>query len=212
VVRKPSYRAVIPLVVFTAAALLGVRNVAVASIILVPGMARGLADLGTIRGDRRSKGAAVAVGALALVAVLIAQVSLAKPAWQLETFPVDAVSWIDQNGLHRPDSKGMVSPDTVGNYLELVYGADARAFVDDRVDMYPTPVVNDFVQRLHGSPGWREVLDRRDIDLVLWGKDAPLTGLMAESGDWRTLYEDQSWTVMCRRGAELGGTGSLSTC
>ena len=210
-VRRPSYRAAIPLVVFTAAALLGVRNVAVASIVLVPGMARGLVDLGSIRGDRRSPVSVIAIRVLALVGALLVTTGLSKPAWQLESFPVDAVSWLDQNGLHRDDVH-MATQDTVGNYLELVYGDQAHAFIDDRVDMYPKPVVDDFVVLLHGSPGWRDVLDRRDVDLVLWERSEALTGLMAESSDWRILYSDPSWVVGCRRGAELGGTGDLATC
>jgi hypothetical protein len=183
----------------------------VASIVLVPGTARGLADLGSIRGDRRSPINAVAALAVALVGVLLVTSSLAKPAWQLESFPVDAVSWLDQNGLHRADLHTATS-DTVGNYLELVYGDQANAFLDDRVDMYPKPVVQDFLVLLHGSPGWREVLERRDIDLVLWERTSALSQLMAESADWRIVYSDPGWVVGCRRGADLGGTGSLSTC
>jgi len=210
-VRRPSYRAAIPLVVFTAAALLGVRNVAVASIVLVPGTARGLVDLGSIRGDRRSPINVVAAIAVALVGVLLVTSSLAKPAWQLDSFPVDAVSWLDQNGLHRDDLHTATS-DTVGNYLELVYGDQAHAFLDDRVDMYPKPVVQDFLVLLHGSPGWRDVLQRRDIDLVLWERTSALSQLMVESSDWRILYSDPGWVVGCRRGTELGGTGSLAIC
>lgn len=210
-VRRPSYRAAIPLVVFTAAALLGVRNVAVASIVLVPGTARGLVDLGSIRGDRRSPLNAVAALAVALVGVLLVTSSLAQPAWQLESFPVDAVSWLDQNGLHREDLHTATS-DTVGNYLELVYGDQAHAFLDDRVDMYPKPVIQDFLVLLHGSPGWRDALERRDIDLVLWERTSALSQLMAESSDWRIVYSDPGWVVGCRRGTDLGGTGSLATC
>jgi hypothetical protein len=210
-VRRPSYRAAIPLVVFTAAALLGVRNIAVASIVLVPGTALGLSGLGSIRGDRRSPINAVAVVAVALLGVLITLNGLGKPAWQLESFPVDAVAWLDQNGLHDADVH-MATPDTVGNYLELLYGDEAHAFVDDRVDMYPEPVIEDFLVLLHGAPGWREVLDRREVDLVLWERSQALTGIMAESSDWRIIYSDPSWVVGCRRGADLGGTGSLSTC
>jgi hypothetical protein len=210
-VRRPSYRAAIPLVVFTAAALLGVRNVAVASIVLVPGTARGLVDLGSIRGDRRSPINAVAALAVALVGVLLVTSSLSKPAWQLDSFPVDAVSWLDQNGLHREDLH-MATADTVGNYLELVYGDQAHAFLDDRVDMYPKPVVQDFLVLLHGSPGWRDVLERHDVDLVLWDRNAALSELMVESTDWRILYSDPGWVVGCRRGTDLGGTGSLATC
>jgi hypothetical protein len=210
-VRRPSYRAAIPLVVFTLAALLGVRNIAVASIVLVPGLARGLTGLGSIRGDRRNPLNGVAIGALALVGVLLVSNGLAKPAWQLETFPVDAVAWLDQNGLHSADVH-TATPDTVGNYLELLYGDQAHAFVDDRVDMYPKPVIEDFLVLLHASPGWRDVLDRRDVDLVLWERTQALTGVMAESSDWRIIYSDPSWVVSCRRGAELGGSGSLATC
>ena len=49
-VRRPSWRAGIPLALFTAAALLGARNVVVASIVLVPGLARGLEGLGSVTG------------------------------------------------------------------------------------------------------------------------------------------------------------------
>ena len=210
-VRRPSYRAAIPLVVFTAAALVGLRNVPVASLVLIPGTARGLAGLGSIRGDQRSRAAGVMVVVMALVAVLVVRTALAQPAFDLTPYPVDAVSWLDQNGLRRPDL-AMLSPDLVGNYLELLDGRQAHVFIDDRVDMYPKPVVDDFVLLQQGRPGWRDALDRRGVDLVLWPKSQPLANVLAESADWRTLYQDGTWTVACRRGTDLGGTGQLETC
>jgi hypothetical protein len=210
-VRRPSYRAAIPLVVFTAAALLGVRNVGVASLVLVPGMARGLADLGSIRGTKRSPAVGAGLIAMLVLALVVGRNALARPAYNLESFPVDAVSWIDEHGL-RHDGLNQASADTTGNYLELVHGDQAGAFIDDRVDMYPKPVVADLLNLMRGTPQWRETLDRRDVDLVLWGRGEPLTGLMAESSDWRILYQDANWSVACRRGADLGGTGALSTC
>jgi hypothetical protein len=210
-VRRPRYRAAIPLVVFTAAALMGVRNIGVASLVLVPGMARGLVDLGTIRGDRRSRVMGAGVIALTVVLVLIVRSALQQPSFNFATFPVDAVAWLDQNGLRRADV-AMASPDYVGNYLELLDGTQARVFMDDRVDMYPKPMVDDFVLVQQGHPGWRAALDRHSIDLVLWPNALPLSGLMAESPDWRTLYQDATWTVTCRRGTALGGTGDLAVC
>ena len=118
----------------------------------MPGTARGLVDLGSIRGDRRSPVNAVAVAGRALVGVLLVTSSLAKPAWQLDVLPGRRRVWLDQNGLH-DDDLHMATADTVGNYLELVYGDQAHAFLDDRVDMYPKPVVQDFLVLLHGSPG-----------------------------------------------------------
>ena len=202
-VRRPSYRAAIPLVVFTAAALLGQRNIPVAAIVLVPGMARGFAGLGSIRGDRRSPAAAVVLVAVVVLGALVVQVTLAKPAFDLSTYPVAPVAWLEAHGLHRADLP-MATSDTTGNYLELVYGTRANAFIDDRIDMYPASVVDDYLVLEHGLPDWARVLDRRGVDLVLWDRASPLTGLLAASPQWRTLYQDSSWAVMCRRGSDLG--------
>ena len=75
------------------------------------------------------------------------------------TYPVDAVAWLDQEGLLTPRPGGS-TPDTVGNYLELVLGDRASVFVDDRVDMFPVDVVEDEVALVRGSPRWSEVLRR----------------------------------------------------
>jgi hypothetical protein len=209
-VRRPSYRAAIPLVVFTAAALLGERNIAVASIVFVPGMARGFRDVGSLRGEQRNPVSAVVALAVVVLAVLTLQVSLAKPAYDLTTFPVAPVSWLDQHGLLRSDLP-MATSDTTGNYLELLRGTRADAFIDDRVDMYPTSLVDDFLVLEHGQPGWQEVLDRHKVDLLLWDRTSPLTGLASSSGEWRVLYQDGSWSVMCRRGVDLGAAAG-GTC
>jgi hypothetical protein len=201
-VRKPSYRSAIPLVLFTAAALLGLRNVPVASLVLVPGMARGFAGIGSLKGDQRTPVSAVVLVAVVLVGLLVAQATLARPTWSLETFPVAPVAWMAEHDLHRPDLP-TASSDTTGNYLELVYGAKADVFLDDRVDMFPVSVVDDFLTLEHGAPAWQHVLDKRGVQLVLWPRTMPLTNLMAESGDWRTLYEDKDWVVTCRHGAPL---------
>ncbi len=209
-VRRPSYRAAIPLVVFTAAALLGERNIAVASIVFVPGMARGFRDVGSLRGEQRNPVSAVVAVAIVVLAVLALQISLSKPAYDLTGFPVAPVSWLDQHGLLRADLP-MATSDTTGNYLELLRGTRANAFIDDRVDMYPTSLVDDFLVLEHGQPGWQRVLDRHKVDLLLWDRTSPLTGLASSSGQWRVLYQDGSWSVMCRRGADLGSAAG-GTC
>ncbi len=208
-VRRPSYRAAIPLVVFTAAALLGERNVGVAAIVMVPGMARGFGGLGSLDGRQRTPVSAVLLVAIVALGALVVRTSLAKPSFDLSTFPVAPVAWIDQHGLHRPDLP-MATSDTTGNYLELLYGTRADAFLDDRVDMYPASVVDDYLVLVHGSPTWQQVLDAHKVKLVLWDRDAPLTGLMSASGTWRVLYQDKDWSLSCRRGTELGG--SLGRC
>jgi hypothetical protein len=202
-VRKPSYRAAVPLVVFTAAALLGVRNVAVASLVLVPGMAAGFVGLGTITGRER-RGEKVARAGLVVVAVLGGAMivnAAREPAFDLRTFPVDAVAWTQQAGWFDRDVN-VATQETVGNYLELVRGTDARAYIDDRVDMYPETDVDTFLTLLRGRPGWREALADDDIDVVLWDLNEPLSSLLASDPAWRVPYTDGRWFVACRRASE----------
>ncbi len=202
-VRRPRWRAAIPLVVFTAAAVLAARNIAVASLVLVPGTALGLARLGTITGTKRTAGARVGAVAVAVLAVLVTVSRLGEPAYDLRTYPVDAVAWLDQQGALDGETR-IATQETVGNYLELVERADGQVFVDDRIDMYPEPVIRDFLTLLRGRPGWQDVLDTQDVDAVLWQQAEPLSQLLVGDPAWRAVYADGTWGVWCRRGAPFG--------
>jgi hypothetical protein len=197
-VRRPSYRVAVPLVVFAAAALLGTRNIAVASIVLVPGMAYGLAGLGALRGDRRTPAAWLGLAAALLCGVVVLAGALREPAYDLRGYPVDAVAWVQSRDLLVPELR-VATNERSGNYLELVRGPEANVFVDDRFDMYPPEIIEDLLVLLRGRPGWDEVLGRHDVDVVLWPRREPLTGLLGESTGWQVGYADADWVVACRR-------------
>ncbi len=201
-VRRPNWRAALPLIVFVAAALLSQRNVAVAALVLVPGMAWGFAGLGSVKGQDRTPVSVVVLVAVVLVGALMVSASLARPAWDLSSFPQAPVAWMAQHGI-QPSEVRMASSDTTGNYLELLYGRQAHVFLDDRVDMYPPSVVDDYLTLEHGAPDWSAVLDRRQIDVVLWDRTQPLVGLLSSSPAWRVLYQDHAWSLLCRRGSTL---------
>jgi hypothetical protein len=197
-VRRPSWRAAVPLVVFVAAGLIASRNIPVAALVLIPGIARGAEGLGGLTGEVRSKVTA-ALAAVVVVAGIVAVAGrLAEPDLELRRYPVDAVAWLDQEGLLTPGTRRATS-DVVGNYLELLLGDRAAVFSDDRVDMYPRPVVEDELALLRATPEWRSVLDRWSIDLVLWERTEPLAGLLALDPEWRLTYADQGWVVYERR-------------
>jgi hypothetical protein len=197
-VRRPSWRSAVPLAVFLALSLTAARNIPVAALVLVPGIARGAEGLGSLTGELRTKVTAVlavlviAVGGLALVQ------RLEEPDLDLRDYPVDAVAWLDQQGLLTPETR-RVAPDLVGNYLELLLGDRASVFSDDRVDMFPGNVVDDEVTLMRGSSGWRQVLERWDTDVILWSRSSPLDQLLAEDDTWRLAFADQSWVVYVRR-------------
>jgi hypothetical protein len=193
-VRRPSWRAGLPLVVFTAASLLGSRNIVVASIVFVPGLARGLVGVGTVTGDERRPLFRPMAAAVALIGVLAVVVAAQGPVYSLTSYPVAAVTWAEREGLLKPGAR-LVTQDFVGNYLESRYGTSLEVFMDDRYDMFPATVVNDYITLLHGDPGWQEVLDRNGATAVLWAVDEPLGQLLAVSPRWRVVYSDQHFLI-----------------
>jgi hypothetical protein len=194
VARRPSWRAVLPLAVFTAAALLGARNTVVASMVMIPGLARCLADLGSVRGDERRSIHRVAALALAAVAGVSMLVAAGGPVYSYNGYPAAAITWADRNDLLGSDSR-VIARDYVGNFLEGRYGTRVKVFFDDRFDMYPASVVDDFVVLSNGGPGWQDILDKYRATSVLWRSAEPLGQLLAESSRWRIVYTDEEFLI-----------------
>jgi hypothetical protein len=198
-VRRPSYRVALPLVVFTASALLGLRNVPVASLVMVPGMALGAAGLGSLDGARRSFATGVAALTMAALALLVLVAQLGQPNFDLTSYPVDAVAWLDGHGLLTQDTR-LVSRDFVGNYLEATEFGHIRVFMDDRYDMFPSSVSTDYIDLVRGLDPER-VLDRYDAQVVLWDKDTPFASWLDQADHWGIVYHDEHWVIACPRPA-----------
>jgi hypothetical protein len=197
IMRRPRWRSALPLAVFVALGLVATRNIAVASIVLLPGMSVGFAGLGSLK-DVRNRATAALFAAVLLVGVIVAATALERPAFELERYPVDAVAWADEAGLLH-DGARTVLPDFGGNYMELVRGPRANVFDDDRVDMLPAGVVDDAVALLRGRPGAEDVLQRWKADVVIWETASPLTGVLASSDSWVLGYQDSAWSVFVPR-------------
>jgi hypothetical protein len=181
--------------VFLAAACLASRNVPVASLVMVPGLSRAMAGLGSIDGARASPAAMATTGVLVVLGIALAGRALERPSFDLAAYPVAAVTWMQQ---HRMAPGRIATQDFVGNYLEYRYGARASTFVDDRVDVYPESVERAYGVLLDGSPGWQGVLERYHIDTVLWSSTQPLASLVAADHRWHVMFRDRRWIVACR--------------
>jgi hypothetical protein len=198
--RRPSWRAALIVMVFVPAALLAARNVSVASLVLLPGIAYGLSGVGRLDGLRRSRAATVGVGAVVVLAIAFGARDLQQPSFDFRDFPVDAVAYLDQAGLVGPGSSSRIAADDrTGNFLELLYAGDARVFLDDRLDMFPEGVVEDYLTLRDAAPGWQEVFARREIDLVLWPRVRPLTQVLLGDPAWQLVYTDPDWVVFVPR-------------
>ena len=204
VARRPSYRSALVTAVFTAAALLGARNVVVASVALLPSMASGLQGLGAVSStDRPPYARLLALAGAGLGAVVITA-RLGLPALDLGKYPVDAIAFLDQSQVDLRDHR-LAAPDYVGNFLEYVYGPGERVFYDDRFDMFPAAASEAAVALIHVDADALDRLARFDIELIAVPRSSPMAQVLALEPGWRVLYSDEGWVLTCQRGADLGG-------
>ncbi len=200
-VRRPSYRSAIPLVIFVAAGLLAARNMTVAALVLTPGLASSLAGVGSLEGARRSvaAGGAVTLAGLAGVLMTASVVADSSAAWSFDLYPMDALAWLEENGFLDDRRERLLAPDYVGNLRHGLQGPEANVFIDDRYDMYPIAVVDRYRGFVQAAPRWHQVIDELDISTVLWQRREPLAQVLANSGVWVTGYQDGTWVVFTRR-------------
>ncbi len=201
-VRRPRFRAALPLVVFLAAALLGSRNIVVASIAWLPAMAMAVGDVGGIRSTDRTPVARV-LGVVAVAAmVLLASARLQLAPVDLDRYPVDLFAYLEEQEVDTTEVR-LAAPDYVGNFVGFVYGPEERVFFDDRFDMFPDEVAQAALDLTLVRPAVLASLDDFDIALVAVPRTSPLALVLANEPGWRALYHDERWVLSCRRSAEL---------
>lgn len=196
--RRRSWEDALAVAVFGVAACLAQRNLSLASLVLVPALARSLTGLGSIKGEQRGVATAVAGGALGVVGVLLVVTSLQRPAYRLVDYPVRHLDWMDERGL---SDYRVATQDFVGNLIIARQGVDAEVFYDDRYDLYPREVIQDSLALLDGEEGWQRRLDEHGIDVVLWERSKPLAGLLALDPGWLVVRRDRRWVVAVRVGS-----------
>lgn len=196
-----NWRDVVPVVGFTAASLLAARNIAPLAVVLAPALGRALrrsesapGATGRAGGNHRMNRAAF--GTIAAAFIIFGALVFTSDPIDAERYPVEAVTWLEEQGLLAEPHR-LAHQDLVGNYLELRYGADARVFIDDRYDMFPLSVSRDYESLLKGRPDSLDIIDRRQIDVVLWERQLPLAQILLGNG-WREFFGDDDYVVLRR--------------
>jgi len=204
--RDRRWRTLLPTVVFGLAALSSTRNILQASIVFTPLLATAMAGMGSIQGSRRPRMARPFAAALALLIGLITVVSVASPSRDLAPYPEQSVAWLRAHGGLGLDDR-VITQDYVGNYLEYRYGPDkVRTFFDDRVDMYPTSLIKQYIvlnAKARTSPAqFTKVLNQVRPTAVIWERDSNLGRFLASSDQWNVIHRDEKFLVAIPRGSE----------
>ena len=207
----------LPIIGFLALGLVAERNLAPLGIVMAPALGRALGQFGatpvpaTPAWVSRGGDVAVRVGrstawrAVVVVAVVLALAGLlvrsaSQHALNLSGYPVAAVDHLAADGRLGPAHR-IASVDVVGCFLIWRAGPATKVFIDDRYDMYPVSVVDDATTLGDARGGEQAVLDKYDVDTVLWSANGVLPGALLSAGRWRVDYRDSTWVVLVRSSA-----------
>ena len=172
-------------VVFLLLGLWALRNLVVAPLVGLPVVARACA-VAERRPDRRPFLNWVALALFVVLGVTgFAQAAGAKN-YDFSTYPVEAMETVDGRGLL---GRRLLTIDAWAAYIIHAYWPRQPVFLDDRYDMYPTTLSDDYFALGDGKANWREILDRHHIEVVVWDEDKPLSSLLdLDTAHWERIH------------------------
>jgi hypothetical protein len=193
-----NWRDAIPVVVFIAGSLIASRNIGPLAVVIAPVLGRALRPTPAPEGSSRVHGSArtnrAVLAVIAVAFVFFTMSVFTTDPIDIRAYPARSVSWMEENGLLTGTHR-VAHEDFVGNYLILRYGQQRRVFIDDRYDMYPVALAKDYRTLLQGRTGALDILERRQIDVVLWEKDLPLVQILKAAG-WRETFRERDYVVL----------------
>lgn len=195
---RPPWRYTLPVIVFLGASLLALRNLSALGIVLAPALALALSERASLEEGLGTAVRRIALGALLAATVVLGGRVGVQDNLDLSAYPVTALE-----ALRADPPERLATMDFVGGYQIFAAGEKAEVFFDDRFDMYPLPVSRDAFTLLHLDGDPSEVLDRRQIDAVVWKTDQPLSRYLLVAPSWRLASENGEWSTF-RRLTPLG--------
>ncbi len=182
------------LAVFTALPLLSGRNTVWWALAVPVAVAPALAGEAHASGWSRSAVRVVAAGLGALLVLALVRVAVGPPSALLAGAPPGITAALRETP---PGSR--VFSGRWGSWLEVSVPAD-RYFVDSRAELFSPAVWEDFFRISEASTGWREALDRWQIDVIVASRahQSALIAALADDHDWRAVHQDADGVVFER--------------
>jgi hypothetical protein len=112
------------------------------------------------------------------------------------TKPTETLKCIDAMHL---DYKHGLNYDNWGGYI--YYKTQKPVFIDDRLDFYGSDYFVDYSKMLRQGADAKGVMDRRQVQWVIFPKKSEFIAQLKASPNWQVLCEDKAATVMIRKDA-----------
>jgi hypothetical protein len=147
----------------------------------------------------RLLGAAAGVVAVITVVVLVVLRSLLahQAASTVDNYPSGAADYLDA---HAAVGTHMFSDYAWGGYMIYRFypQPSRRVFLFGEADLMGDTIMNEYVDvvGLHGD--WLDILNRHNVDYVVFEPDMPLTSALATQPNWHLVYSDAVAVIYVR--------------
>jgi hypothetical protein len=154
-----------------------------------------------MRAFRASLNAVILLAMAGFVGVHTAQVVRHEPQAEMQSFPADAVSYLQAHPVDGP----IFNDYGWGGYLIWKIYPPTRVFIDGRADLYATSgaseqddplLLDQFAKTYQFKGSWRQSLDRWNIKSVLVPTDSALAVGLRGAPGWTVVYEDSQAIIL----------------
>ena len=214
--RRPSLYEFLLAVAATAFALQSVRNIALFVAAVTPVMINTYGaywvEVAKARGWTRTapaKPAFAAVTALALLVIALASAlhidNDINPAEQAsltaQSYPVGAADWL---AAHPEVGTRMFNQYGWGGYLAYRFYPDQnrKVFIFGEAALMGDDLLNQYADVQFLQADWSSILDRYQVDYVVYNRDLPLTNVLVHDPGWKLVYEDSEAVIFVRVSAQ----------
>jgi len=116
-----------------------------------------------------------------------------------QTFPVDAAHFIEGKNLQGHS----FSIDQWGGYLIYRLFPHYKTFLDGRSDMYGEDLLNEYLKLLQAEYGWKQLVEKYQIQWMLLPVKNPLATVLKESSQWQVIYDDPVSIIFVKIGESV---------
>jgi hypothetical protein len=198
------WRVLVPLLLTSFAALDAVRHIPIFVLVAIPVIAAALPAAAAATGVSRSRPFVSRFRPVFNVAVIVLMALLAGVKWvtltrnqsarEAELFPRSAVAFLLANS---DPQRVFVYYDWGGYAIWKLY-PQYRVFVDGRADLYGDDLLRQFETAVLLQAGWKDVLDRWQVETVLVPPSCALAQALMLDPGWRSAYADSQSAVFLR--------------
>ena len=108
--------------------------------------------------------------------------------------PVAAVAYLKAH----PPQGHMFNNFIWGGYVLHELWPTQRVFIDGQTDFYGEALTQEYLDVQDVKPGWRDLLDRYDVQWIIFPSNSALEQVLTASGIWDTAYRDAMAVVLTR--------------